>query len=97
MILLPRTYPDIEINNEWKSVNALTAIPVGTRTVLLNKSAYPLRIATGAQPAADSTNGIVLSDPYGFYAELEIAATALEIWAKAANPSDVIDIAVSSE
>ena len=86
--------PDKNINGlDWSSVNVLSGLPVGTpMSIQLKTNAMILLFESSTKPAAQSTNGVLVSNIFYEDSTKIITANSSEIWAKCANEYDVATI-----
>lgn len=81
---MAQTLPDVVVGDTWVDLNTVTGIAVGTRLALLNKSTTWIQLAEGTEPAANYKDGVILRDMESNYAQADIPASSLTIWAKSA-------------
>ncbi len=79
---MSQTIKDVPVGDTWINLNTTTSIAVGTAMAILNKAPHWVLLAEGAQPSADSTDGIPLRDMRSAYANSNIPSGSLTIWAK---------------
>jgi len=77
------TLPDIQIGNDWVSINAATGIAVGTAMAIQNKSTtWVLLQESTVKPNISSNNGILITDLFHQEPSKEVLSGSLEVWAK---------------
>lgn len=80
---MAQTLPDIEIADNWISLNDTAGIAIGDGMIIHNKSTTWILLRESAiQPTADSKDGIFLTDLYHTEPSKIAQAGSLEIWAK---------------
>lgn len=81
---MPNTIPDVLVSNsQFVDVNTLSSLVAGTAMILTNKSTSRMLVQTAAgQPAADSTDGEILSILPPTTAVKLITAGESTVWAK---------------
>ena len=80
---MAQTLPDLIIpSDQYVSINSLSGVAVGEKMLLQLKGSSWLKIAeSAAQPAADSDDGLIISNLDYAYALAEIRKGSLEVWA----------------
>jgi hypothetical protein len=74
--------PDVVLNDiEYKSLNSLAGVPVGTEMSIQNKSVtWGNLIESSTQPLLNSTLGTLITNLPNNSAEKRVPAGSLEIW-----------------
>ena len=94
---MSQTIPDIPLNQEWKSLNSETGLPIGSSMVINNKSTSEVLLSEGDQPEASSTQGVVLTSYKDNKSTKETTTGSLEIWARIAGSLGTAKITVQGK
>ena len=74
---------------DWSSVNVLSGLPIGTpMAIQLKTNAMIILFESSTKPAAQSKNGVLVSNIFNEDSTKIITANSPEIWAKCANDYD---------
>lgn len=91
------TLNDVQIGNDWVSINSTTGIAVGTAMSIQNKSTtWVLLQESSTKPNIASNNGILITDLFHQEPSKEVLSGSLEIWAKSTVTNRPATLSVQS-
>lgn len=76
--------PDISVpSDQFVDINTLSGISIGVAMSIQNKGNYNIVLQESVlQPAADSENGVIITNVYEPYARGDVRAGSIKIWAR---------------
>ena len=90
------TLPDIIVTSEdWISLSSASGLAVGTAVEIFNKSTNWVRVfESNVKPAADSNNGVIITNLNKPYAAVEVTAGSEEVWLKVAEEGRTASVSI---